>query len=568
MRKKELKYWLKRLLWPLTGCFLFLIFGHILSNGFVWLDFNYIVDNPFAHTFKLSEVFQGSYLVGENFYRPLISLYYVVMYSLFKDQAFFYHLLQLTIYLANGYLLYLLLKHHFPKATAYLVALLFLVHPINHVNATFISQSADTWYMFFGLLAFVVYLKFKSNRKMFWVFFLLLLSLMFKETGILFLFALILYSGIVDKKITSKNLAFSAATLTIYLLIRLVNGGFNFMPSNAYAISNLSLGQRLGHLPLIQATYLRSLFLFHNIGLAQIWTISNINFDSFFKPLLVDLGFLSLLIGFAIYLHHQKSKYFRLYIFFLTLLALGITFHSQILPLDYTIARRWLYFPLIGLLGILAIIIEFVARTNRLRIFISCLLVVVIVISAVTTRGRIVLWKDNLTLFSYYTKINDNYILETQLGEAYLRNNDLNNARIHFAKSVSMLPYDENLALLGIVTYKLDKTPEARKILLDAYASPSHLPPKKHPDYVYRELAKFFIVTKDYPTAKLIATQSVIDYPNDDYFWALLAADDYALGHQTEAESNITHAVYLSPNTLNKTLYHIIWHKLPLTLNF
>src|SRR5215469_3581776 len=169
-----------------------IVYFNSLFGQFVFDDIPTIATNLYVHNpSNIFLVFVSPHELQnlERFYRPVSYSLYSLFYSLFGLNTFPYHLFQLIIVLANTSLVYLVLKKILKNVTAaFLLSLIFLVHPINEETVVYISYYQDVLYFFFGMSAFYLVLRVKElTLKHATVLYLLLfLSLLSKETGIIF----------------------------------------------------------------------------------------------------------------------------------------------------------------------------------------------------------------------------------------------------------------------------------------------------------------------------------------------------------------------------------------------
>lgn len=189
---------MKKVAFLLIAILGFIIFFKVFSNGFVDDDQTQIVNNPLVYSItNIPRIFQGStyydpitHKLYGQYYRPLMLTFYTTIISIFGMKAFFLHFFQVMLYIINTYLVYLLFRRFFSEILAVILAILFLVHPINSEVVAYISDAQDVLYFFFGMLALTVMLYKKNNTGMLLSCIFLLLSLLSKETGILFLYYL------------------------------------------------------------------------------------------------------------------------------------------------------------------------------------------------------------------------------------------------------------------------------------------------------------------------------------------------------------------------------------------
>ena len=130
----------------------------MLLNDFVWDDIVQIVQNGDIYSIKN---IPGLFSTGNLgiFYRPVFYSTLAVLYSLSKLETFLYHFFQLSIHISNAVLVFLLFKRFIEKRLAFLLSLLFLIHPINAEAVVFISAVSDTLFVFLGLLALQLLMK-------------------------------------------------------------------------------------------------------------------------------------------------------------------------------------------------------------------------------------------------------------------------------------------------------------------------------------------------------------------------------------------------------------------------
>jgi len=144
--------------------FTFTVFRRMLSNGFVFDDSPLIVENPFIrnphfwkHIFTGDAwAFQGGH--SSLFYRPLQFSIYWLIYRLAGADPAPFHLVNLTLYAATGWLVYRLGRRLLLSETAALAgAILWLVHPLHVEAVAWISGLPDLGAGFFYLLAFLLF---------------------------------------------------------------------------------------------------------------------------------------------------------------------------------------------------------------------------------------------------------------------------------------------------------------------------------------------------------------------------------------------------------------------------
>lgn len=178
----------------------------VFASGLVspfWGDDNLqIVENIPVHSIaNLWLFFQGgTFYNGQGlaplsgaYYRPLMTTVFSLVYSIFGPNAIAFHLLQLGLYITAAVLLWLVFRYSFRPALALALSLIFLVHPLNSQVVFAIASMQDVLFFLFGMLALWLLLRYGSVKSLWLVAGCLLLSLLSKETGVLFLVLALLY---------------------------------------------------------------------------------------------------------------------------------------------------------------------------------------------------------------------------------------------------------------------------------------------------------------------------------------------------------------------------------------
>src|SRR6185437_8626763 len=106
-----------------------IVYFNSLLNGFVWEDQTLIINNINGHSFNIFDL-KNTANQGLQF-RPFTALIIAILYSIFNNTAFFYHLTQLVLHVGTTILLFFLFKKFFTKTLSFFLSLLFLIHPIN-----------------------------------------------------------------------------------------------------------------------------------------------------------------------------------------------------------------------------------------------------------------------------------------------------------------------------------------------------------------------------------------------------------------------------------------------------
>lgn len=460
----------------------FIVFGNALFNGFVWDD-SIFLNNPERFSTGILNFFTENLARSVGYYRPIYLLYFALLYKVFGSQAFFYHFFQIVLHIINAIILYLLLislfarinakteekewnnlsgsqkikyqrKHGFvgkapnvlePKINllSLFLSLVFLVHPINVESVVYVAAANNELFFLFGILALLVSSKEKINLKdLFLVSGLTLLSLLSKETGFVFPLMIVCFQFLYHRNRFLKFFIFELTSLAIYFFIRFAIGGVyfsKFITILPVPISRLSFLERLVNIPQIVLYYLTTSFFPLRLAIQQQWVVTKITIQDFYLPLLLDSMFFTALFICGVYLYNHKRKYFTVFLFFFVWFISGLLLLVQIFPLDMTVADRFFYFPLIGLLGMLGVgVLTLLFSPNKhdaplvehdkAKIVTALFGAIIILLLSVRTIVRNTNFHDDMTLETHDAQTYDNSTMEDYLGRSYFQQKNMHDS--------------------------------------------------------------------------------------------------------------------------------------------
>lgn len=428
----------------------FLVYVNAFFNGFVWDDEELIINNThirsivnFPSFFSGSTFYSGGQEKGLSglYYKPLMTAFFSLLYAFFGPRPFFFHFFQLFVHIANAVLVFLIFNTLFKKSVlSFLLSLIFLVHPINAEAVVYSADLQDVLFFFFGGSAFYLFMTQKAAWPLFFLSsFLLLSSLLSKETGIAVVLIIGLYLFFFQKEKLKSFFPAVGLTLFTYSFLRFFIAGIFFNKHGLTAISVMPLSARLINIPKIIFFYLKTFFWPKDLAINQQWVVKNLNFSDFYFPMAANLLFFGLLFYLGIKLWQQKKEIFDLFLFFFLWFVLSLGLHLQVFPLDLTVSDRWFYLPQVGLLGIFGI---FLSRfPKRLSRFLFFGFAVIILLLASRTFIRTFDWRNGYTLYSRDVKVSqDAFDLENNLGVELFRKEQFEQAKTHFEKSIKLSP--------------------------------------------------------------------------------------------------------------------------------
>lgn len=546
------------------------IYANSLFNGFVVDDKTYIISNPEFHSFDLGRIF-GQNIFNSNVtgqYHPIPALYFSLLYSIFGDIAFFYHLPQLILHITNSILVFFLFKKFLRKELSAFLSVIFLIHPLQTESVVYIAASGDPLFFLFGMTAMLLSFKdqFSLNRLLM-IGLLFTLSVLTKETGVLFIFATLLYTFLFKKAQVFKVGLVGLSAILIYIGMRFLAGVTSLAFKQA-PIANATFTERLMHIPAIFSYYFYSFIYPINLATNQFWVINDFGFENFLIPLSLFFILIFSFIGFLFYLTKRDKNYLLPFLLFLAFLSLGFGMHSQVYPLDFTVADRFFYFPMLGLLGVLGIILTIIFKRFKLQPSVILVLgAVVICILGIRTMVRNSNWYDTLTLLNHDRQIQNNYSTENNLGTEYALIKNYPESLKHYHNSINLKELDSTYYNIGLVYERMGDPEQAKNFYYKALNTSPSPPTYKHDIGLYKTLGKLLFFQNKNEDARIVLHQGTNDYPNDAGLWTLVAVNEQRLNNQSDALTAAAKAKQLKPGEQTDVLYSNIQNNIPVKVN-
>ncbi len=450
---KKLKNWQAALIITVIG---FIVYFTGLFNAFQGDDLSQIVNSLPVHSISHTKIFfegstfyngQGLKPLTGYYFRPLMLVVYSLIYSMFHSHPIFFHLIQLAICLGSTYLLYLIFKGPLKRPVALVMSLLFLIVPINSQTVLEISSLDDVLFFFFGILALYLLINRKSTRSLLLVVGCLFLSLLSKESGILFVLLSLLYLYWYNRKRLVRFALYIIPPIILYVALRIHAIGVFTNPHNA-PIDNISLVGRIMTAPSIMLMYLSKLIFPLRLGANYYWVYPKFSITHVLIPLIVDLVFVAIIVYFARRLYREKSRAtFHIYSFFAIWFVLGMGLLMQVIPLDMTLSENWFYFASAGLLGMIGVLLStYQAKINTKSIIIvSC---IVLLLFGIRTAVRGVEWRNEWGLDrSDIAVSSDDYVAENDLAIYYFDQGNYPIATKYVTQSIDAYPFTFNYNL-------------------------------------------------------------------------------------------------------------------------
>jgi hypothetical protein len=434
----------------------FLVYIRSLTNDFVWDDEEMVVKN-FPHftlgnlpsLFTQATFFSGGSSLSGWFYRPIVMSSFLLIKMIFGESSFGFHLVQTTLHLVNGVLVFLVFDKIFKKFTkksykkmSLLLAMIFTVHPAHVESVAYIASISEPIYLLFMLLLAYLLIGWpkvfdpKWDR---WIMFtLFLLALLTKEGAIVFLPLSLFYLYLFSRKYIKTWSVWLISSLSTYVFIRLVFFGLQFKaPNFVNPIGQATFVERIKTLPFILSRFATTFFAPTTLSVSQHMVVKQFTWGSFWMPF---IGVLITVVLLSIYLVKSKNK-LAIFFFFWVIVSI-IPVSNLFFPLDMSFAERWLYIPMVGMLGLIGSILIELSFWKKYKKHVLSFLAIVVILFGARTFIRIGDWKNGYTLYAHDIEINPaSYDLQNNLGVEMFRRGEKNESIKYFIRSVELQPY-------------------------------------------------------------------------------------------------------------------------------
>lgn len=537
----RLRNWQIALVIAIVG---FVVFSAGLTNPFQGDDQTQIVNNPVVHSishvkllFEGGTSYNGSGIapLAGTYYRPLMDTVFSILYTLFGPHTLFFHLFQLLLYIGSAILLYLVFSYSFGTLLSLVLALTFLVHPLNSQVVYAIPSMQDALFFFFGILAFWLLLRFKSVRSLTLVALCLFLSMISKEAGMYFLIMALIYLIVFDRKRALPFVGIMAAPFALYWALRIHAVGFSSHLAVA-PIDNLNLGQRLLTAPSIMSFYLTKFLFPWKLATAYYWAYTTFSVRHVLLPLIIDLAVVALGVFLAFVVKRRSSKMqFYTYLFFATWAVVGLVPYLQIVPLDMTACETWFIFPMAGVLGMLGVLLMTLQKRIRPNWFVLIAALVIGILGvrsfmrSFDYRSVYILSKANIAASK------EDYMAYGNLAQYDIDQGDYAQAKYDGQYSVHIYPSYTNYTNLGLALQDLGDYAGANQAYQAGlkYGSSYQL---------WINLAALTVVYGSFNEDGQTLEHALGQYPENSLLWMYAAILEEKYNYNADAKTYITKA--------------------------
>jgi len=376
-----------------------------------------------------------------SYYRPVIILSYLFENTLFSGKPWGFHLVNSLMHALNAVLLYMFLLYLFSKPwQAFLLSLVYALHPMHTEVVAFIAGRTDIFASVFIMIALNIYIRYPAKRIVSWQVLAMsifaLLGFASKEVAFLLPFALI-GLHLLSRKIELPDFSFKnrarywaglVVSIIIFLSLRFVAlSGIRDIATNP----PIRFGE-IYTLPILVAKYI-------SLCIAP-WTNNPIIHTLNMNPTLLTLEIILLLL--IIFSSLKRGTYFATYGFGWFLLFISPAIFVS-LVIDRYMAERYLYVPMMGLLIVLGFWLFKREKIGgkKIAVIAVCLLTVSAVFGGFTVR-RNQIYNNPFSFWSAVVEQNpENATAQYNLGLVYLNRGEHEKAAHHSAISLELNPY-------------------------------------------------------------------------------------------------------------------------------
>jgi len=397
-----------------------IVYSPVIKNNFLnWDDNAFIVDNEDIRNINLENIKNWVSQKYNDNYLPLTIFSYAVDYKIDGLDARVFASTNLIFHLINACLVFWLIllilryidnknevSYHNSKNNSYLIAfivsLLFAIHPLNVEAIAWLSERKNLLYSFFYLLSIICYIRYiKKNN--YWIFilsiFLFLLSLLSKGVAVSLSLSIVAIDYLFYRKIFSTKVILEKIP---YFLLSVVFGIITFQSTNNGIIkSGFPLYERFTCASNAFFLYLYKLCL--PVNLCAFYPFPR-------KVLfLYWIYFFIIVIAFTLIIVYRK-KISRVKIFAILFYIINIIFLVQLIPFGYSIiAERYIYISSIGFFLLFAILlVKYIPQY-----FLFAFLIVLLVLFGHITHDRVKIWNNSLQFWDdVIKKYHNEYIPE------------------------------------------------------------------------------------------------------------------------------------------------------------
>jgi Tfp pilus assembly protein PilF len=340
----------------------FSLYLNTLNNPLFWDDYDGILHNLYIQNWAYwPKFFTENLIAGAGFlsdyWRPMILIVFSTAWHLWQDNPLGYHLVNIVLHISNAILLFFILKKILKKDNlAFLIALIFLIHPVQTEAIAYVSGIGDPLSVLFIFLSTTFFIKFLEKIKAKFLIFstiFFVFALMSKETAIITPFILFLIGLFYfDKQPFKKKIQKILIYLMPLIIIAVIYFGLRLTVLNFKNTLNLYNEENLftKRLDIRILTFFKTLPFYFNFMFLPLDLHMERQIEipkSIFDPLVLLGIFIISILVFLLVEYFDKDYVFSFGIiwFFISIFPVS----NILIPVSGLLYEHWLYLPLIGI---------------------------------------------------------------------------------------------------------------------------------------------------------------------------------------------------------------------------
>lgn len=414
-----------------------------------------------------------SQMFGSNFYRPVLGVWYELIFRLVGRHAAGWHLASILLHVVCTLLVFRLAFAMLEnRQVAWISAAFFAVHPAHVEAVAWASAMGDPLMAAFLLLSVLSFLGWmKSGNAGWWLASLASAMACFcsKEPGVMLPVVLVAsawaYPGEKVKKATAGSVAPFFALAIVFLRIRQM-----VLPAFSHHLNPSSNGEMIATWPSAMWFDVRHMFWpsavvpFYSLRIVQSWQS-----PQFFVPLIAVIA----VAGAFGYLLWRAAGPRKFWFCAAWLALLAPTLYLKVFASYELVHDRFLYAPLVGFCMALSLVLHWATAGLETRTGSRIYLPVAAAIVALwcfQSMSETVWWKNNLTIFTHNVAVApDNPRALVKLGDAYVEARRYDEAVPMFQRALAYDPQSSNAMFgLGMMAWRVGDDAKAEAYLAQA----------------------------------------------------------------------------------------------------
>ena len=550
-------------------CLLLLVLGvaarfPALQGQMIWDDNSLVRDNPLIKSpLLILESFRHFLSPESAHYRPIQTISYSVDYLLWNVETYGYHLSNLFWHVGSGILLYFLLLRILEpfqqrlgarsdrpnplSAGAFVVALLWTVHPVHSAAVDYISGRADSLAFFFACSAWLLFLRGRSaqsflSRAFYNVMAALLAfaALCSRESAciwmLLFLFHLFAFDRRPSRRTKSIVLAICLGLVALYAGLRQLPARGS---SSSVSAPDSSTPARAVLMVRALGDYGRLMLFPSNLHVERTVLTRADAWPSERWSTAIQREYLSLLgiltAAALLYGALRKGKAQGIRVLGASWFVLAFLPVSNLFELNATVAEHWLYLPSVGLLlFILGCCLELPAGGRQILLGTACAAILALSARSFVRSGD---WTSPETFYRHSLRAGSAKTrMALNLGQIYAARGDYAKAEPLLRKVVEMSPdYSMGWNALGHCLFSQGKQKEAEAVFARAIALGEGKQREQPKTWIAAlNVASMHYSQKDLPGALVLLDKARADYPGT---WPLISFESEMLREANAPET-------------------------------